>query len=512
MKRWNGIRWILPWLLSCLCIGGCSAESVGDTVAAPDDGMIASEEADDYAWDIAENTEDDEVITLRFPLIVSGDTPDSLSQVEQAMSDYTEEKIGVRVEFVSVDMDQLENFYYMQLSAENPVDFLVMLPAEPELTELVDSGVIRSLDPWLEEYGAGIIEAAGDLLSVGQLRGNQYMIPQLKETYTMGTSIEFNARLLRKYHIDVSEIHTIEDLEPLLAKIHREEPEVTAIGVTDAVRLLSGYDDLGDTLGVLNLAADDSLTVTDWYETEEFYELASLMHHWFEAGYIDEDTLIQQEADSLLVQEGKTFCCVNTYMPTGDWGSELTEDSIVVEIPLDDQPQLLTSYQAGLEMVGIMKSCEHPQEAMEFLNLLYTDSYVVNLIQHGIEGVDYEKQEDGLVEDFNHYYLLYGQAVNQKLRYLSTDDGSEFLQEVEEYKKKNTTSPAFGFVFDQNEVAQEVMQCKTVVNAYYPVISRGCVDPETEIPKFIEALREAGIDRVIEEKQRQLSAWTESVP
>ncbi len=42
------------------------------------------------------------------------------------------------------------------------------------------------------------------------------------------------------------------------------------------------------------------------------------------------------------------------------------------------------------------------------------------------------------------------------------------------------------------------------------MIDCGCVDPETEIPRMIAALKEAGIDKIVAEKQRQLDEWLAS--
>ena len=35
----------------------------------------------------------------------------------------------------------------------------------------------------------------------------------------------------------------------------------------------------------------------------------------------------------------------------------------------------------------------------------------------------------------------------------------------------------------------------------------GSLDPETELPKFQQSLKDAGIDEIIAEKQKQLDAW-----
>lgn len=457
-----------------------------------------------------------EAIELVFPLLVSGEVPSNLQNVEDALNDYVKDQIGASIRFVPVEVSTLENYYLLQDSAEQKADFICLLPAETELFSMVDAGVLMPLDDLLDEYGSGIRKASANVLTVGRLNGVQYLIPQVKETYTMGTSLEFNAALIKKYNLDLSSVRTIEDVEPLLAVIRANEPDVVPLvagtSTTGYTQLLSGYDNLVDTLGVLNLQADSSLTVVDWYETDEFRQLTSLIYAWKQAGYLAQDDLTEQESGAAQVAAGKAFCAISTIMPNADYGTDTDNSSGVVEVQLQNIPQLLTSYQAGLEAVGISSSCKSPEKAMQFLELLYTDEYVVNLLQYGIEGENYTLNADGLLDNGGQYFLLYGQPSNQKLRYPTVEDGADHAQKSAAYTQRDVVSPAFGFVFDPQQVSQEIALCKAVVEKYYPVIDSGSVDPETEIPKFIAALKEAGIDRIVAEKQRQLTLWAQSEP
>ena len=46
-----------------------------------------------------------------------------------------------------------------------------------------------------------------------------------------------------------------------------------------------------------------------------------------------------------------------------------------------------------------------------------------------------------------------------------------------------------------------------VVAQYSGIIAAGAQDPAETLPKFLEDLNAAGIDKVIAEKQTQLDAW-----
>ena len=68
-------------------------------------------------------------------------------------------------------------------------------------------------------------------------------------------------------------------------------------------------------------------------------------------------------------------------------------------------------------------------------------------------------------------------------------------------------SKAFGFTFDSSTVKTQYTAVNNVINQYLPGLRCGSLDPETELPKFQQSLKDAGIDEIIAEKQKQLDAW-----
>ena len=68
-------------------------------------------------------------------------------------------------------------------------------------------------------------------------------------------------------------------------------------------------------------------------------------------------------------------------------------------------------------------------------------------------------------------------------------------------------SVSFGFVFDSSKVVNQYAAVNNVIMQYYSALDCGSADPKTEIPKFVQALKEAGIDDIIAEKQAQYDAW-----
>jgi putative aldouronate transport system substrate-binding protein len=83
----------------------------------------------------------------------------------------------------------------------------------------------------------------------------------------------------------------------------------------------------------------------------------------------------------------------------------------------------------------------------------------------------------------------------------------------DQYKKFNDSaqkSTALGFVFDPEKVKNEVAATQTVITQFNGSLITGTVDPDKYIPQFVAKLKEAGMQKIIDEKQRQLDEWAKT--
>ena len=87
------------------------------------------------------------------------------------------------------------------------------------------------------------------------------------------------------------------------------------------------------------------------------------------------------------------------------------------------------------------------------------------------------------------------------------DVPSYFWELSEQTNKEGIPSLALGFSFDPTPVADQVTACTNVYNQYYLPLINGEVDIDEILPVFQKALKDAGIDAIVAEKQAQLDAW-----
>ena len=153
---------------------------------------------------------------------------------------------------------------------------------------------------------------------------------------------------------------------------------------------------------------------------------------------------------------------------------------------------------------------------MKFLDLLYTDQRIVNLLVWGEEGTDYRFLDEaegvivypeGVSQENAAYYNPLGLYGDMRMAYSLNDNAQK--KALEQYASQATPiGPEYiGFVFDESPVATEIWQIQEVLSRYLPVLEAGCVELDENYVSFLNALDDAGMEIVIAEKQRQMDLW-----
>ncbi|MBQ1379859.1 MAG: DUF3502 domain-containing protein [Erysipelotrichaceae bacterium] len=67
--------------------------------------------------------------------------------------------------------------------------------------------------------------------------------------------------------------------------------------------------------------------------------------------------------------------------------------------------------------------------------------------------------------------------------------------------------PLYGFIPLTTNVMNEVTAVSNVVEQYSNVLMYGDVNPDEKYPEFLQALKDAGIDRIVADYQAQADEW-----
>lgn len=460
-------------------------------------------------------------LTVVFPLL--RDLPMDMEMVQKEINKITKEKININVKLIGISNINYDKQCRLMLASQKKID-LILTGSIGTIgySRQVAHGQLLNMNELIKKNGAEIEDALGEFLDAGRINGKIYGIPTLRdEAASPGFAIRKD--IVDKYKIDLSKIRNLADIEPILKLLKEKEPGMAPFfpgqesisGIDFAMRIPNGDPLASDYFfsGVLLDASKEKLDVVDYYETAEYESLVKLIRKWNKEGYLLPNIIMNDDPAYTLVRAGKISSFLQTTKPgiEGQISRQCARDMIVV--PLDTVVSN-TSTVTGF-MWGITSYSKLPEESMKFLNLLYSDKDLVNLLDWGIEGRHYVKQADGSIDyppTINASNTGYGMDEgfifgNQMLSYVWKGDPIDLWTQMDTFNKTSIKSKALGFFFDTTPVETEFTACTSIWQEYQKALGVGAVDPEKVLPVFISRLEAAGVDRIVAEKQRQLNVW-----
>ncbi|RIX59454.1 extracellular solute-binding protein [Paenibacillus nanensis] len=458
-----------------------------------------------------------EEITVAFPVITA--STQELQLVEDEINKITEEKIQTHVKFLPINAGEWAQRMNLIFSGGEKLDLTYV--AGQMYSNMVAKGQLIALDEQLAANGEGIKSALEEkYLNATKIGGQIYSVPTVRDL-AASYGLTMRKDLVEKYNIDITAIKTLDDVENVLKTIKEKEPNVVPLipgGPGQSFREnYLWYDPLGDTMGVLP-NYDNGLKVVNLYETPEYKAFLDQIRNWYKSGYILTDAATNKTTTYELIKSGKAFAYLAMQKP--GFAAQETKMSGTEMVTAELLAPMATTSNVTSASWGIPVHAEHPEHAMKFLNLMYSDPAIVNLFDWGIEGKHYVKAEsegdnviaypegkDAATVGYNMLSWVFG---NNFLAYVMESDDPQIWEKTAEFNKSAKPSKALGFVFDASAVKTEFAAVSNVVTQYKLPLETGSVDPEKLLPEFIEKLKSAGIDKIIAEKQKQLDEWAKA--
>lgn len=455
-----------------------------------------------------ENTQDK--ITLKIPLHVSEEKAPDIDLIEEELSKMTEEKIGVKTEIVLVGEEISDKEIQYMFAKNEKIDLVFSINS---MINFVNNGYIIEISELLEKYGQGIKKAVGsEYLRFGLINGKQYGIPTNRDMAS-AVGIAMRTDILDKYNIDVSTIKNLDDLDSVFEIVKQNEPDMFCIAPT----LATEYDSMSDGVAVLDNMNESSLIV-NFAETPSFENSIRKIREWKLKGYMS-DTGYNNDKISTkiplrnMVREGKLFSYMIKYKPGIETQEKLAVKYDMTVITLT-APTMTNSSVRGI-LWGISSFCEYPEEAMKLLNLMYTDTDIMNLLCWGIEGKHYVKNTDGTIgypeginsENVGYLFNKNWQLPNQFIAYVWEGTSLDLWKDMKKFNDEAIKSNALGFTFDSEIVKNEYYSVRSIFSVYEYGFLNGELDIDEALPELQQKLKETGIDKIIIEKQSQFNEW-----
>ena len=159
----------------------------------------------------------------------------------------------------------------------------------------------------------------------------------------------------------------------------------------------------------------------------------------------------------------------------------------------------------ALKETGITTESKHPEEAFDLLCALYTDKDLVNAIEWGEKGVNYDVVDGKAVKPMTQgEYIPHFWVGNQLLGYVEVNQDNNLKEIYPQMIDKAKVSKASGFRFSGKGIEKKL---EKVVELDSLVYSGSDEEVIKNMEQIVEKYKQAGIDKVIAEWNRQFSEW-----
>ena len=508
-----------------LILGGClsapttvPATPIQATAAATTVAVSASETP---AATVAATTEPPVELTYYFP----GDAQADLQAVQDAMNVILQKKINATIRLMQIDWGAYNDKMNLLFSSQEDCDLVYTAPWINNYFQAVNNESLKPLDDLLPQYApelwASLDQGAWDATRV---RGLIYGVPS-PQIWVKTWGFAVRQDLAEKYHFDWAAAEKWADLTPLLASIKQGEPDMTVWDAAPGLRSeFWGWDPIDEGIGgalgsaIVVRADDPELKAFNEIETPEFKAYVELVRQWYLAGYFpldatpDEATLVAQW------KAGKYALWAHIIDPRMPVSEKARRGWDFVGKSLS-HPTIMTTGSVISTLNGVCAQSKHADKAVEYLNLINSDTELYNLLSFGIEGkhwvwVDQAKNLIGPANgsdwstvgyhpntewmwgnNFNAYYTDASDADNQ------------LWQQVKALNDSALKSVALGFSYDRANTQTEIANVNSAVDEYCGPVSVGSSD---DLQTCIDKVKEAGIDTIIADMQEQLDAFRAS--
>jgi putative aldouronate transport system substrate-binding protein len=499
MLKRNLVMIMVLLLFVSIVLAGCGSNTNGEGNKG-----LETPEATKGTNEAVEPDKKEEPVELIWYTI--GTPPKDLAKVNEEINKITLEKINATINMKMLDWGEYSTKMQVIVASGEDYDIAFTSTWANDYFANAKKNAFYEIDSLLQEKGQGIIEALNPAFLEGtKVNGHNYGLPTNKELPQQRV-YRFNKTYVDKYKLDISNVKTLHDLEPILKTFHENEPTIPPI--PGKIDQFFHVDYLNTEIPIIGVPLDTKdYKLVNVLETPEAKSYLDTMRKYYLAGYLAKDAATQKKDAGDYFKTGKWLVDVADSQPYADnlWSSDAGYG--VVSVPMHD-PIVFNGSVAGA-MQAISVKSQHPEKAMEFLNLLYTDAKLLNLVDFGLEDVHYKKtgeQSKDAITDSGYGFPAFS-VGNLMLTYLNTADPIDKWEKFKSFNDSSTNSPLLGFQLDTTNITTELASLKNTKDAVYDALFTGTVDPAKMLPKAIEKFKDNGLDKVMAEAQKQIDAW-----
>ncbi len=504
---------ILALVMAGLILSGCGQKAnpggettAKGTTAAVDNGTEPNTAKLDFA---------------KVKLNVAGSEQKDHDKVAAEYNKILKEKINAELDIEVMAWDTFRDKLVAMYSSNEPLDLIFTGSGLGYIDDVNRQAFLPIEDEMIDKYAPEMKANINPLYLQGpKVKGKLYMIPTNKEI-AEGKSLMIRKDIADKYGLDITKIRGgVDELIPFLERVKAGEKEMSPLAGD-----VAWY---GVTTKYIDSMAKYSQAAGNYFVNVEDGKVYSAFDlDWVVDKYKIYRELYQKKLFSLDVQEGvlSQDDAVKTGKVAAWSGMNKPGEAKSTQIyfGLEQEPYMLagakplitTSSTSGAGL-AIRATSKNAERAMRIINLLWSDSEIIHLVQEGIENVHYvkvndtqKKLPDGMASTGDTGYdtgfgWMFGNLFQT---YVWDTEAPDKHKQFEEFNASGFVSPTLGFVFDQEPVKTELASLSSIDGKYIGMLDKGQLDVDDALKKLKEELKAGGVDKVIAEVQRQYDEW-----
>jgi putative aldouronate transport system substrate-binding protein len=399
------------------------------------------------------------------------------------------------------------------------------------ITQLIADNALLPLDSYLSSGKYPHLQAtiSPQVLSANTFFGKTYGIPQVN---TAGSLLGFMTRkdLADKYGITIS---TYEDFERYLYAVKQHERGMIPFGLDNGyvnntpqlfnrtwwqqqpypAVLLSG-NTITAPYGFIPLA-NPHAAVQPFWDLPGFTDFLQTVRRYYQDGVLNHDVLsVDKNEIYSLYGQGKYAAAQagNDGLATTEYGATLSNVSgsaLELVLPFSQStPKPASNFNAS-NLLVINKHAAHPEAVLALQDWLSIPANH-DLLEYGVTGKDWQavgaKQYKTLDQyAFPGYVASWRASLERTPASMLPSDLKWFT--FSQQASNFTPVPTAAFQFDPTTVKTQVAQLNAAFTQYALPLFAGSVDPTSGLAKLQQAFTQAGIEQVLQESQKQLTAF-----
>ncbi|TFE23645.1 DUF3502 domain-containing protein [Cohnella luojiensis] len=468
---------------------------------------------------------------VKISYVVLGDKPKNgqFDKTLEKVNKLMKEKINAELEWKWVEWADWSTKYNLLLASGEPIDLITVATDWLDTWNNAQRGAFTPLDELLPKYAPQTWESIPEEdWAQTKFKDQIMLIPENDFTQWVNHGIFYRGDWAKEAGI-TSPIIDFETLGKYFQYVKDNKPDTVpwdaqSSGIAPYLGFTNSYSDMielpigtGYLMTFFAKSFDEKYTVDSPIFNDVFLNMAKMMKDWADKGYWREDILNYKGDTRTLLKAGlsgadahhtQTFAGLRVQMDKEQPGSELAM------FPFSATRKNLIELSITHGGTSLGAHSKNPERALMAYDLMRNDKEIYQLINFGMEGVQYELKDGKRVKPAGYdeardgfYSDFWGGRVDKfEIPSDGTWDGvSQYFAEYDTYKKPY---PYGQFVFDKSSIDAELTAISQVTGEMGPAILWGKAgDPVKAVEDFRNKLKAAGYDKVLAEIQKQMDAY-----